>query len=152
MSEVKSTTTFGIRVNQDTNELLKELANRYRSKQEFAEDVIERLTNGKTEDNNVNELKQIIDSQSKELSELKQKINAGNSDANIVVPLTSLQQKCVQYLVEREIRRTGDSNITAALFMQFMLEVFLIDGAIFDIAPVPDKIVNQFIKETENAD
>jgi len=135
-----------MRVTPDLLDELKDLAAKYPSKIEFAQDIIARLNSDNTENEN-------------EITFLRQQIedlkahNAINpldvlSIGNVIVPVTPFRRKCLNYLLDRERKYLGvGEELNEATVYNYILDEILIEGNKFSIKSIPDRVINQFREE-----
>lgn len=66
---------------------------------------------------------------------------------HIMVPISQLERKCLQYLTARENKERKRNDITPEVFFMYCLSEMLIKGNKFSIKCVPDNVIEQFKKE-----
>lgn len=69
---------------------------------------------------------------------------------HILVPVTRLDELCLQYLCDRENRSRKRTDITPPVFYQYALQEMIIKGNKFSIDSVPDSVIDKFKKQISN--
>lgn len=69
------------------------------------------------------------------------------SKSHILVPISPLERKCLEYLTERERKERRRNDITPPVFFMYCLSEMLIKGNKFSIKCVPDSVISKFEKE-----
>ena len=69
------------------------------------------------------------------------------SKSHILVPISPLERKCLEYLTERERKNRRRTDITPPVFFMYVLSEMLIKGNKFSIDCVPDSVIAKFEKE-----
>lgn len=100
----------------------------------------------------IDRLKDVNVHQAKMIEELNGSVNSmkdniKQTEGHILVPVTPLDEKCLQYLAERENKHYNRKDITPAKFFMYAVKEMLIKGNKFSIDCVPDRVVDQFRKE-----
>ena len=100
----------------------------------------------------IERLKNVNVSQAKLIEELTSqnegmKSNIMKTEGHVLVPVTPLQMRCLQYLAERENRHYNRKDITPETFFMYAVQVMLIEGNKFSVDSVPDKEIARFKKE-----
>ena len=75
------------------------------------------------------------------------KSNIRKTDGHVLVPVSPLQMRCLQYLAERENKHYNRKDITPETFFMYAVQVMLIEGNKFSVDSVPDKEIEKFKKE-----
>ena len=140
--------TYSMRVTPDLIDELKELAARYPSKIDFANDIIARLNDNDNEkDNKI----RFLEGQVEHLkSQISTNPMAEISKDNVIVPVTPFRRKCLNYILERERKYLGaGSELNEATVYNYILDEILIEGNKFSIKSIPDSKIDQFKEETQ---
>ncbi len=100
----------------------------------------------------IDRLKDVNVQQARMIDELNGSVNSmkdniRQTEGHILVPVTPLDEKCLQYLAERENKHYNRKDITPATFFMYAVREMLIKGNKFAIDCVPDRIVEQYRKE-----
>lgn len=100
----------------------------------------------------IDRLKNINVQQAHMIEDLNAKVagmeaNVKETAGHILVPVTPLDVKCLQYLADRENKHYNRKDITPATFFMYAVKEMLIKGNKFSIDSVPDRVVDQFRKE-----
>lgn len=72
------------------------------------------------------------------------------SKSHILVPISPLERKCLEYLTERERKNRRRTDITPPVFFMYVLSEMLIKGNKFSINCVPDSVIAKFEKELKD--
>ena len=72
------------------------------------------------------------------------------SKSHILVPISPLERKCLEYLTERERKNRRRTDITPPVFFMYVLSEMLIKGNKFSIDCVPDSVIAKFEKELKD--
>ena len=105
---------------------------------------IERLKNV-----NVQQAK-LIEELTHNVDNLKQNIK--QTEGHILVPVTPLQQKCLEYMAERECRHYNRKDITPEKFFMYAVQKMLIEGNKFSVDSVPDSVIAKFEKQLKDGE
>lgn len=76
--------------------------------------------------------------------------NASMMKDHILVPISPLERKCLEYLTEREKKERKRNDITPEVFFMYCLSEMLIKGNKFSIKCVPDSVIAKLQKEVDN--
>lgn len=100
----------------------------------------------------IERLKNVNVSQAKLIEELTRdneeiKSNIRNTEGHVLVPVSPLQMRCLQYLADRENKHYNRKDITPETFFMYAVQVMLIEGNKFSVDSVPDKEILRFKKE-----
>lgn len=71
---------------------------------------------------------------------------------HILVPISPLERKCLEYLTEREKKERKRNDITPEVFFIYVLSEMLIKGNKFKIKCVPDFMIERFKKELKDGE
>ena len=104
----------------------------------------------------INRLKDINVQQARMIDELNAQVagmaaNVKQTEGHILVPVTELDVKCLQYLAERENKHYNRKDITPATFFIYAVREMLIKGNKFSVDCVPDRVIAQFEKEIKES-
>lgn len=66
---------------------------------------------------------------------------------HILVPVTPLDRKCLEWMTDRERKERKRQDISVEHFFMYALKEMLIKGNKFSIDCVPDKVIKQFEQE-----
>lgn len=104
----------------------------------------------------INRLKDINVQQARMIDDLKAQVagmaaNVKQTEGHILVPVTELDVKCLQYLAERENKHYNRKDITPATFFIYAVREMLIKGNKFSVDSVPDRVIAQFEKEIKDS-
>lgn len=142
--EKKQSDTYSLRVSPVKVDFLKRLAEKYPTKDDFAEDIIVKLSsNDSAKDTEIADLK-------KQIEELQVSLNVSNQDLSdcVIVPVTPMQRKCLNYLLERERKYLGmGDELNEGIVYNYILDEILIKGNKFSIKSIPDSKLEQFKNE-----
>ena len=140
METTKKTDTYSMRVIPELVDALKIVAAKYPNKNDFAKDIVSRLSSDESEKDN-------------EIASLKQQIAQLNSNSdtfadiskdNVIVPVTPFRRECLNYLIERERTNNGiGEELNEATFYNYVLDVMLIEGNKFSFKSVPNSVIRQ---------
>lgn len=128
---------------------------------------IESLKKNVTErDNHINELKMQIDTLYQKLSDQESshksaidELNAGYTSNrektlkdHLLVPVSQLDRKCLEWLAERERNERKRDDITVEIFFMYVVKEMLIKGNKWSVDCVPDRVIRQFKEELKLKD
>ena len=104
----------------------------------------------------INRLKDINVQQARMIDDLNAQVagmaaNVKQTEGHILVPVTELDVKCLQYLAERENKHYNRKDITPATFFIYAVREMLIKGNKFSVDCVPDRVIAQFEKEIKES-
>ena len=104
----------------------------------------------------INRLKDINVQQARMIDDLNAQVagmaaNVKQTEGHILVPVTELDVKCLQYLSERENKHYNRKDITPATFFIYAVREMLIKGNKFSVDCVPDRVIAQFEKEIKES-
>ena len=71
---------------------------------------------------------------------------------HILVPISPLERKCLEYLTEREKKERKRNDITPEVFFMYVLSEMLIKGNKFSIKCVPDSVIDKIKKEMKDGE
>lgn len=71
---------------------------------------------------------------------------------HILVPISPLERKCLEYLTEREKKERKRNDITPEVFFMYVLSEMLIKGNKFSIKCVPDSVIDKIKKELKDGE
>jgi hypothetical protein len=136
-----------MRVNPVKVDYLKRLAEKYPTKDDFAEDIIVKLSrDDSAKDTEIADLKQQVE-------ELQVSLNAANQNNFsdfILIPRDPMRDKCLNYLLERERKYLGKGEeLNEGVVYNYILDEILIKGNKFSIKSISDSKLEQFKKELE---
>lgn len=144
--EGEQTGTYSLRVSAVKVDYLKRLAEKYPTKDAFVEDILVKLnTDDSAKDAEIQQLKQQIE-------DLQVSLNVASQDLSdcVIVYVTPMQRKCLNYLLERERKYLGvGDELNEAIVYNYILDEILIKGNKFAIKSIPDSKLEQFKKELE---
>lgn len=97
----------------------------------------------------INRLKDINVQQARMIDDLNAQVagmaaNVKQTEGHILVPVTELDVKCLQYLAERENKHYNRKDITPDTFFIYAVREMLIKGNKFSVDCVPDRVIAQF--------
>lgn len=100
----------------------------------------------------IDRLKNVNVSQAKLIEEITKanellKTNIKQTEGHVLVPVSPLQMRCLQYLADRENKHYNRKDITPETFFMYAVQVMLIEGNKFSVDSVPDKEIAKFKKE-----
>ena len=104
----------------------------------------------------INRLKDINVQQARMIDDLNAQVagmaaNVKQTEGHILVPVTELDVKCLQYLADRENKHYNRKDITPATFFIYAVREMLIKGNKFSVDCVPDRVIAQFEKEIKES-
>ena len=104
----------------------------------------------------INRLKDINVQQARKIDDLNAQVagmaaNIKQTEGHILVPVTELDVKCLQYLSERENKHYNRKDITPATFFIYAVREMLIKGNKFSVDCVPDRVIAHFEKEIKES-
>lgn len=112
----------------------------------------------------VDEKDKLIESLNAKIAELRDQADKSVQDLNesytsqqasmmkdhILVPISPLERKCLEYLTDREKKERKRTDITPEVFFMYTLSEMLIKGNKFSIKCVPDSVIEKFKKELKD--
>lgn len=96
------------------------------------------------------ELRDQADKSVHDLNESYTSQQASMMKDHILVPISPLERKCLEYLTEREKKERKRTDITPEVFFMYTLSEMLIKGNKFSIKCVPDSVIEKFKKELKD--
>lgn len=100
----------------------------------------------------IGELQQQLDDNGIERDRLTEELQSRKAAAedHILVPISPLERKCLEYMAERERKDRKRDDITPEVFFMYCVREMLIKGNKFSIKCVPDSVIAKFEKELKN--
>lgn len=71
---------------------------------------------------------------------------------HILVPVTPLDRKCLEWMTDRERKERKRNDITVENFFMYVVKEMLIKGNKWSVDCVPDKVIRQFEQELKGKD
>ena len=96
------------------------------------------------------ELRDQADKSVQDLNESYTSKQASMMKDHILVPISPLERKCLEYLTDREKKERKRTDITPEVFFMYTLSEMLIKGNKFSIKCVPDSVIEKFKKELKD--
>ena len=98
----------------------------------------------------ITELRDQADKSVQDLNESYTSKQASMMKDHILVPISPIERKCLEYLTEREKKERKRTDITPEVFFMYTLSEMLIKGNKFSIKCVPDSVIEKFKKELKD--
>ena len=138
-----------LKVNKQNEEAVKSLTSEIES---LKSELATVRDNSAAQVKEIDRLKDVNVQQARIIDELNGSVNSmkdniRQTEGHILVPVTPLDEKCLQYLAERENKHYNRKDITPATFFMYAVREMLIKGNKFAIDCVPDRIVDRYRKE-----
>lgn len=96
------------------------------------------------------ELRDQADKSVQDLNDSYTRQQASMMKDHILVPISPLERKCLEYLTDREKKERKRTDITPEVLFMYTLSEMLIKGNKFSIKCVPDSVIEKFKKELKD--